>query len=197
MKLMKITTITLMMKKVRKKINVSYTIPYFTPDRPRRYSYEPEVSPDDVKRIIKAAMDKKGVTKEEIPKERPFTTPEESTRGSKRYFETKGFAWFSCPKKNNRWPSAHAWCCIDLKEQKICYRDPQDCRKCESKVDPEFTEESIKRMAEYAVKRYLIKTGNLEQVFNPSINTEGETEGGPHDEKRCGKCKRLGRSCWK
>ena len=170
---------------------------YMLADSPRRSSYEPEVSPGAVKRIIKEAMDEKRVSKEEIPKERPFTTPGESTRGSKRYFEVKGFAWFSCIGRDNRWPSAHAWCCIDLKEQKICYRDPQNCRKCECEANPEFTEESIERMAEYAVKRYRIRTGDLEQVFNPSINEERETEGGPHDEERCGRCRRLGRSCWK
>ena len=163
----------------------------------RRSSYKSEVSPGAVKRIIKAALDKKGVSREEIPKERPFLTPERSTRGSKRYFEVKGFAWFSCTGRDNRWPSAHSWCCIDLKKQEICYRDQQGCKKCESNVDPEFPEDSIKRMAEYAVRQYLFRTGALKRVFNPKINEEMETESGPHDEERCGRCKRLGRSCWK
>ena len=159
--------------------------------------YEPEASPGIVKRIIKAAMDKKGVYKEKIPQERAFTSPKDA-RGSKRYFEVKGFAWFRCPGRDNRWPSAHSWCFIDLKTQTICYRDTQDCRKCESEADPEFTEESLERMAEYAVKRYLIKTGELDSVFNPSIgDSDRETQGGPHDEDRCSRCRRLGGSCWK
>ena len=142
-------------------------------------------------------MDEKGVTIEKIPIECPFTTPGESTKDSKRYFEVKGFAWFCCPMRDNRWPSAHAWCCIDLKEQNICYCDVQDCRNCEAKASPEFTEESIERMAEYAVKRYRIRTGDPKQVPFYSSISERETEGGPHDEERCSRCRRLGRSCWK
>jgi hypothetical protein len=142
-------------------------------------------------------MAEKDITRGEIPSEHQFTTPG-NAKNSKRYFETKGFAWFKCPSRDNCWPSAHAWCFIDLKKQTICHRDPQDCRKCECEVDPEFTEESIEKMAEYATKRYLIKTGELEAVFNPRIGDDDrETQGGPHDEERCGKCRRLGRSCWK
>ena len=74
----------------------------------------------------------------------------------------------------------------------------QDCRKCESEVDPEFTEESLEDMSEYAVKRYRIKTGKLHAVFNPNISESDRwTKGEPHDEERCGRCKQLGRSCWK
>ena len=143
-------------------------------------------------------MAEKGVRTEHIPNERPFRSPEDAGRHSKRYFEVKGFAWYCCPTRDNRWPSAHSWCCLDLKKQAICDRDAQDCRKCESEVNPEFTEESLERMAEYAVKRYLIKTGELHAVFNPKLDDgDRETQGGPHDEERCGKCKRLGRSCWK
>ena len=166
-------------------------------DSPRRSSYEPEISPAAIKRIIADAMADNNVTKEDIPNEPAFTTPAKA-RGSKRYFETKGFAWLNCPGGDNRWPSAHCWCFIDLKKQTICYRDPQDCKKCESEVDPEFTEESVERMAEYAVRGFLIKTGELHAVFNPRVDDDDMgTQRGPHDEERCGRCRRLGTSCWK
>ena len=116
---------------------------------------------------------------------------------SKRYFDTKGFAWFRCPQKQKDWPSVRAWCVIDLKLQEICHRYYQKCNKCDSKAYPNFTVESLKKMAEYAVKQFLIRTGRLSPSAHvPHIDT-GITKGGPHDEERCGKCKSLGRSCWK
>lgn len=158
------------------------------------YMNEREISHAAIQEIIERAMAEKGVTKQEIPIESPFTTPE-SARHSKRYFETKGFAWFSCPGNCHRWSSAHSWCFIDLKKQTICYRDAQNCRKCESVAEPEFTEESVERMTEYAVMRYLIKIGTLYAVSNPNMG-KNVTKGRLHDATLCEMCKRLGRSCW-
>ena len=141
-------------------------------------------------------MAKENVKEKDIPQEGPFTSPKHHS-SSKRYFETKGFAWFSCPKKHHRWPSAQSWCFIDLKTQTICYRDRQKCKKCESESAPEFTEESIERMAAYVVKKFLIKMKRLHPVYSGSSTDTAQTQGGPHDEVRCGKCRRLGRSCWK
>ena len=149
-----------------------------------------------IKKIIRDAMAEKGVEERDVPDEAPFISPAYA-QSSKRYIEVKGFAWFSCPKKHHRWPSAQSWCFIDLKEQEICYRDNQKCKKCNSGASPEFTRESIEKMAQYAVKKFLIKTKRLVPEFNPSNASTDETQGGPHDEGRCGKCKRLGRSCWK
>ena len=136
-------------------------------------------------------MVENGVSKEDIPGERQFTSPRD-TRGSKRYFDVKGFAWYTCPEDGKRWASSHSWGIIDLKKQELCYDYTQDCNQCESEVHPEFTEESIERMAQYAVRQYLIRTGEIDTVFKPHID---DIDKGPHDEERCGKCLALGYNC--
>lgn len=141
-------------------------------------------------------MEENEVKLRDIPEEEPFNLPE-NARHSKRYIEVKGFAWFGCRKKHHRWPSSHSWCFIDLKKQRICYRYKQKCKKCESYTAPEFTEESIERMVKFVLKKYLIKMKKLPSVFTPRSADTDQTQGGPHDERRCGKCMRLGRSCWK
>ena len=162
----------------------------------RKSSYAPEISSDAVQAIIKEAMAKENIKEIDIPQEGPFTSPKYHNN-SKRYFESKGFAWFSCPNKHHRWPSAQSWCFIDLKTQTICYRDKQKCKKCESEAPPEFMKESIEKMAAYVVRKFLIKTKRLQPVNNHDTSGAAQTQGGPHDEERCGKCKRLGKSCWK
>ena len=157
-----------------------------------------------VKEIIKDAMDYHDVKARRIPYEyHPFRTPQHAA-GSRRYFEVRGFAWFYCPRKHHRWASAHTWCFIDLKTQTICYQDKQNCRKCESKAYPHFTEESVETMADIVVERYLRRIGRW---YSPSESSDdgssdnisdtdtNKTTGGPHDEDRCGKCRRLGRRC--
>ena len=173
---------------------------------PLKSIYKPEISPAAIRAIIRRIMEEHKVKEQDIPDEGVYIPPH-SPKSSKIYFEVKGFAWFTCPKKHwnpklhcetiKRWPSAHSWCFIDLKTQTICYRDKQQCKKCNSEAQPgpEFMEEVIERMATFAVRGYLIRTGRL-KVPQRSTDTN-ETEGGPHDEERCGKCKRLGRSCWK
>ena len=148
-----------------------------------------------VKIIILETMKEKDVKEADILQEDSLDL--ENCGRSKRYFYTKGFAWFRCHQKHKYWPSAHAWCVIDLKLQEICHRDHQKCNKCDSKADPNFTVESLKKMAEYAVKQFLIKTRRLSPSVHVPHTDTGDIEGGPHDEKRCGKCERLGRSCWK
>ena len=166
-------------------------------DSPRR-PYEPEPSQDEIKEIILEIMRGENVTPSQVPYEGAFSI--DSASYSKRYFETKGFAWFCCPMQHNRWPSAHSWCYLDLKKQEICYRDQQNCRKdnCETAVQPGFTEEAVEKMARYAVKQFLIRTGRKSRGPRAARNDDDGmmTNGGPHDERRCGKCQRLGRSCW-
>ena len=141
-------------------------------------------------------MKKNGVNKDNIPREKEFHSPKD-TRGSKRYYDVKGFAWYTCPEDGKRWASAQSWGIMDLRNQEICYVYSQDCNRCESEADPDFTDESIKRMAEYAVRQYLIRTGEIDAVFEPRLDDEddGHESKGPHDEERCGKCKALGRNC--
>ena len=165
---------------------------------PPRNQYEKEPSAAEIKEIILAVMAEERVLSSQVPNEGGFSVA--SASYSKRYFETKGFAWFSCPKQHNRWPSAHSWCFLDLKRQEICYRDKQNCRKdsCETPVNPGFTEEAVKKMAQYAVKQFLIRTGRMTRTPREGRDDGGlGTEGGPHEEERCGRCRRLGRSCWK
>ena len=140
-------------------------------------------------------MEENGINKKDIPEETPFTLSLDLYR-SERYYEVKGFAWFSCPEKDKGWPSAHSWCVIDLKKQIICFSYTQDCNRCESEANPKFPDESLEKMAQYAVKKYKIKTGELAAVFNPRIEeTRGDPERGPHDEMRCSKCRALGYTC--
>ena len=138
-----------------------------------------------------------------LDNEGDFVSPKKHEK-SVRYFEAKGFAWFTCKKPHDNkgnfkcWPSAHSWCFIDIKKQEICYRDEQKCKahNTAAQLGPEFTEEAIQKMAKWVVKGFLIKTRRIQYVPRESTDTD-QTEGGPHDEGRCGKCKRLGRSCWK
>lgn len=165
-------------------------------DSPKKLSkYAPEISAAAIRQIIMDAMAEKNIKQKDIP-EGVFISPRK-TQNSKRYLEVKGFAWFSCPKQHHRWPSAQSWCFVDLKKQSIRYRDRQKCKKCNSEAAPEFSADSIEKMAEFVVRKYLIKTGKLRPVYHPHSAEWEETQGGPHDEGRCGKCRRLGRSCWK
>ena len=132
-------------------------------------------------------MAESNITPADIPEEGPFISPEDA-QGGKRYYEVKGFAWFTCQDKS--WPSAHAWCFIDLKKQVICFRYTQGCNKCEKKVSPEFSADSIQSMAEFVVRRF---TGSWK---GGGSDGPRETQGGPHDEGRCSKCEKLGSSCW-
>ncbi len=92
----------------------------------------------------------------DIPEdEGDFTSPE-NHKNSLRYYEFKGFAWFTCREQHEpdspdikirRWASARSWCFIDLKKQEICYRDTQECKvdNIVAQPGPEFTEEVIQR----------------------------------------------------
>ena len=134
-------------------------------------------------------MDERSVQKRKVPFEKPFNHKIlDQYKGSRRYFEVKGFAWFACPDCDKKpWPSAHAWCFIDLKMQKICFRYKQYCKNCENRVRPKFTQEALQKMAAHVVKWYLIKIGKIKRMYKPSTETDW-TEGGRHDEKRCEKC---------
>ena len=150
--------------------------------------------------IIKEVMKENGVDPKRIPTDSGvvYTDPQ-SIRNSLRYYCVKGFAWFpyhgSCRRK---WPSAHSWCVMDLKAQTIVHRYAQSCKTCEGKSKPDFDNDAIRRMAEYAVKSYLRMTGQLPYDFSEMRSAlDDKDERGPHDEGRCSMCKLLGRSCWK
>ena len=110
--------------------------------------------------------------------------------------DAKGFAWFNCPRRHHNWPSVHAWCVIDLYNQSITSPYEQDCKKCNSSAYPKFKPDMIRKMVLYVVNCYLVKIGKRQYVSSTDIEKPGNQKG-PHDEERCGKCRRLGRSCWK
>ncbi|XP_064394033.1 uncharacterized protein MAL13P1.304-like isoform X4 [Halichondria panicea] len=178
---------------------------FHTEPNNRRSKYAPEISPAAIRAIILKELVIQRVNTVDIPEdEGDFTSPE-NHKNSLRYYEFKGFAWFTCREQHEpdspdikirRWASARSWCFIDLKKQEICYRDTQECKvdNIVAQPGPEFTEEVIQKMAKWVVKGFLLKTGRIQHVPRDSTDTD-KTEGGPHDEGRCGKCKRLGRSC--
>ena len=161
--------------------------------------------------IIDTVMVANNVTTSEIPQE-PTADPTKSRTiaGSKRYFETKAFASFDNvhEKKSGfgvcsrSWKSAHAWCVLDLKNQCIAHKLTQDCQACNGQATPHFDRESVKRMAEFAVDRYLKRVGRRAWPSRDPFDFGDmylalDDDRPPHDEGRCEKCRQLGRSCWK
>ena len=166
--------------------------------RPRRHSdYIPEPSAATIKEAILKVMKQENVQPDDIPPEPAPQFPADVSH-SKRYFSIKGFAWFSCPQKHHRWPSAHGWCYLDLKKQEIRFRFKQKCKKCDQGAPPEFSLEVVEeRMATYAVKQYLKRIGKKVEVSAATGEGPVNENGKPHDEARCAMCQYLGRSCWK
>ena len=144
-----------------------------------------EYSAEWYKDIIVQVLQENGLKPEDIKKE--FSR------------EMEGFAWFNCPScQHKRWPSKHAWCVIKLKKLSVSFPYEQNCNRCESKAYPEFPRKSIKKLIQRVVNSYLIKIGKRKPHARASGTDDADiVEGGPHDEGRCGKCKHLGRSCWK
>lgn len=125
----------------------------------------------------------------------------QSIRGSERYILVRGYArhqHHESPTGCSRWwASAHSWCVIDLKKQKIIHSYGQDCKKCGGKSTPSFEEEAKRRMAEYACRTHLYRTGRLRgghRSFPNMTDLSGVREG-HHDMLRCDMCKLLGHSC--
>ena len=155
-------------------------------------------------------MAENGVTTSEIPEEpRVDPTKVETITQSKRYFKTKAFASFSGHERkegfglcSRSWKSAHAWCVLDLKKQCIAHHLSQDCQTCNGRSTPDFDSESVKRMADYAVDRYLKLVGRRAWPTRDPFDFDDmflalEDDRPPHDERRCEMCRKLGRSCWK
>ena len=142
-------------------------VPLFTACR---IYYEPEISDYDKKSIIRDAMEEYGVHRDDIPRECKFQYPHD-TQDSERYFDVEGLAWFTCPEDGKRWLAAHSMGIIDLKKMKICDDFPQNCKICGSEAYPEFTEESIERMAEDAVRQYLA-TDDVSESNSDDDNAE-------------------------
>ena len=59
-----------------------------------------------------------------------------------------------------------------------------------------FTAETMEKMVRFVVNQFLIHTKR--KVRSPKLGGDDGgmmTDGGPHDQARCRKCLRLGRSC--
>ena len=105
-------------------------------------------------RVINAVMVENGVTTSEIPEEaRVDPTKLETISQSRRYFKTKAFASFSgvhakqsslglCSRS---WKSAHAWCVLDIKKQRVAHKLSQDCQACNGR--PEMRQLKYRYMA--------------------------------------------------
>ncbi len=151
-----------------------------------------EPSPETIKEIILDAMEKEGVLPSDIPKEKSFYEGL-NIRGSKRYFEKHGVGHYDCDEEDNDWNSVFSWCIIDLKKQKICYRYYEQCKKCETKAWPQFSYETIEKLAHLTVESFLFRTGRKERPERQGDPIRRIR--GPHDEERCEKCIETGQRC--
>lgn len=145
--------------------------------------------------IFQEVMIKNKIFPDLVPAETPFnySRRRQIEKSSKRYFVVKGFAKFSCPK-HRVWPSAHAWCFIDLKTQSIRHRYRQVCKKCKYSAPPMFDKESLASMAQKGVNDYLSRKGLKKRPRK--VKSVRMTHKTPHDRKRCFCCKDKGKKCF-
>ena len=115
---------------------------------------------DALQRFLLDEMDKWDIKTEDIPENLdvdPSDVNDIMRSTTKRYYRCKAPAYFYSHEDptggghTKGWPSAHAWCTIDLKMLCIAHRFPQKCNQCEGESKPRFDEKGLKRMAEYAV----------------------------------------------
>ena len=169
-------------------------------------------------------QEKKKESKFNVDKFMKAITKGDKSKWSRRYFRGRAYGQFVCDHKlylkpSKNWSSAHAWCILDLKEQKVemkvkqkcslqelhmsedlkqlCLRD-YDQKEATSKdydgVEPCFEDiDSVKHMVEWAVNLYLYLVGRLEREH--SHHTSSYTPTAEHKEWLCEMCKRLGRPC--
>ena len=164
--------------------------------------------------VIVQVMEENGLTLEEIPDE---TTPDEPNyfdpqtfkensvlvklrKQSERYFHTKAFAKFECEDCGREWPSARGWSIMDLLEQNICVLFDQECgkKKCQkikAKAVPVYDDESMRRMAEFAVKKCLFRLYPEKYPSDPTRKDGLKKTSGAHHQDKCGACKSLGFNC--
>lgn len=139
---------------------------------------------------------------------------------SRRYFRGRAYGQFQCDNElcGNSWSSAYAWCVLDLKEQKLKMKFKQECESAKSHkaieqlalkdgassvnpapkhpgVDPCYEDEdSVRRMAQWAVDLHLYLTGKKGK--KPKGNNAYYRPTPEHRDGLCEMCKRLGRLCF-
>ena len=174
----------------------------------------PSVGPHPV---IEQVMEEYGLTPEEIPEEVPSDDDSDEPtfdpksfkensvlmklrKKSKRYFHTRAFAEFDCENCDRHWPSARGWSVMDLKDRNLCVLFDQDCakKKCmriKAKAEPVYEDESMRRMAEFAVKKCLFRLYPAKFKSDPTRNDGLKKTSGAHHEDKCQACKSLGFNC--
>lgn len=149
--------------------------------------------------VIAKVMSDYDVAPEEIPYEQDFNQRCKWSilKKSERYFRVKGKGWYhcSCDGESYSWSSPHSWAIIDLKKAKIRYSWHEQCQYCRQRKLPKFPLDSIRDMARVAVRKYLVRIGEMEPTCSYADEDEEEDEG-PHLQHLCGMCKELQRSCW-
>ena len=159
-----------------------------------------------VRTIISRAMKDERIHPDDIPEDLDVDPSDvQQVLKSNRYFTCKAFASFNTHNDpsgrghTKSWKSAHAWCTIDLKGQRIAHRWIQKCNKCEGESEPWFDEQALENMAKRAVKLYLINIGRIKKRKKGDDDDDDDNPqiGPPHEETRCAMCQQLGRSCWK
>ncbi len=119
-------------------------------------------------------------------------------RESKRYFHTRAYAEFQCEDCNREWPSARGWSITDLKKQNLCMLFKQDCGNwdCdEGTAEPVYDDESMIRMAEFAVKKCLFRLYPDDYDSDPTRSDGSKSTSGAHHEDECDVCKILEHNC--
>ena len=150
--------------------------------------------------VIAKVMLENDVSLEEIPFEQDFNQRRKWSclKNSLRYFRVKGKGWYhcDCDGESYSWSSPHSWAIIDLKKAKIRYSWHEQCQYCKEKKLPKFPLDSIRDMARVAVRKYLVRIGEIEPLSSYADEDEEEEEDeGPHLQHLCGMCKELKRSC--
>lgn len=183
--------------------------------------------PDEVniEAILKKYMKENHVDPDEIPTEAPFDVDKfienlkEKKNWSKRYFRGCAYGQFKCDNTlcGNSWSSPHAWCILDLKEQRVEMKFTQKCSfkthkhmkqlglqdeasplepdDEEAVVEPCYEDaESVRHMVEWAVNLYLYITKRKER--EPTYHSSNYRPTPEHKEDLCEMCQRLGRLCF-
>lgn len=178
----------------------------------------------DIEAIICEIMKEKEVYTKKIDEEDPFDLEEflnnlnNRENWSTRYFRGHALGKFKCEETlcDNSWPSAYAWCIIDLKKQKVIKKFKQECLKehkdmqhlsLEEKkkpsqqsmkktqgVYPSYEDkEAVTRMVEWAVNLHLVLVGRNEREETHYSDYRSTPE---HRQDLCEMCQRLGRLCF-
>jgi len=162
----------------------------------------------NVEAIIESEMKRHNITSDMIPEEKE-TTPEEAVMAKKksyRYFLLKTSGGFRCGRTHDNsctpmcahpcshsWSSGQTWCIVDLKKKAILKPYYQKCKDHDAhKAIPLYGVKTVKKLAQWAVEKYLILTGKMEKIDQPS-NRYRKTPA--HRQDLCRMCKILGRRC--